>query len=524
MKYLKISSLALLLAINVHGYNATLMYHLQAIQTNYIFEKNEAYGQTIKKAFQAFHKISKTAGPMVLLQQSNITNLFLLSPVKNNDLQFNESLKNIQNIMLVHIYAKIFQEYKIQTQDLIKHALNSLQYWETEKFYDKLPMLRKHPVYWYHSPQHKKTVCKHAQALKDLIDQATLLLGIALHGQHQLLKIQDISDLAPKLLQATEPLSKHFQTIQLPDADESEALFQNTVWLHQNILLVLQNHQKILQQHEKPHHIVRHAFGYSCITLATIATYILYQTHKADMPMYQEKTIEVWNYFVKEYVRIPLQKLKETLWDKKILQIQKMGELDPLQPSEPITARIQAQPFKIPMIRFPVEIPEITVTIPPTEINGIKATLNQNKSEIRSCLNANADIISELSRDQQLNLAMAAIAPTILAAFGAYYSGKSLYNKYIKHETWYRPMQLIVREIDKILNKLTAENTIFFADDGMLYVLTRELKTYISCLPNEELEMIEQDLKELSAYHLSYQQKRGVIDRMYRTYQFLKYT
>ena len=552
MKSLKICAILLLTTFSTQGYNSILLNHLQAIQTNYIYEKNNAYGKTIQKAFQIFHQLSKHAGPMSLLQQNNIANLFLLSPQKNQEAQFNKYLKDSQNIMLVYIYAKIFQEYIAQTQTLIDQALDYLHYWQTEKFYDKLPMLRKHPIYWYHSPAHKKIVCKHVQALNDLIYQATLLLGIALHGQHQFRQIQDADEILPQLLQATDPLIKHFQTIHLPNATEPEAMFQNTVWLHQNIQVTLQNHQRILHDHAKPHHLIRHGFLYSCIALAAVGTYVLYKTHEAEMPEYHQKAIETWNYILKEYVQIPLQKLKETLWDKKILKIQKMGELAPLSasdpinikiettsfkvPNEPMNVTVQPEPFNVPMIGLPiaipkfkisasqqtVELPPITVTIPPTEINAIKETLNQNKAELRNCFNANAEIISELSRDQQLNLAMAAIAPTVLVSFGAYYAGKSVYNKYIKHETWYQPMQMIVREIDKTLNKLTAEATVSFADDGMLHVLTRQLKTYISCLPNEELQLIEQDLRELSAYHLNYQQKRGVLDRMYRTYEFLK--
>lgn len=522
MKSFKVFTILVFSATFAHGYNTALFNHLQSIHANYIFEKNDSYGQTVQKAFNAFHKIVKQAGPITLLQQNNIANLFLLSPTKDFDTQFNEYLKNSQNIMLVYIYAKIFQEYITQTQTLIEQALDSLHYWETEKFYDTLPMLRKHPVYWYHSPAHKKTVRKHTQALSNLIDQTTLLLGIALHGQHQFRQIQESNDILPKLLQATDPLIKHFQTIQLPNNSESDAIFQNTIWLHQNIQVVFQNHQKALSNHAKPHHIIRHGFAYSCIALAAIGTCVMYQQHETDMPEYKKKTIETWNYVVKEYVQIPLQKLKETLWDKKILKIQKMGELASLPPSEPINLTIQAKPFKVPMIGYPLEIPEINVRIPSTEINAVKETLNQNKAELKNCFNANAEIISELSRDQQLNLAMAAIAPTILAVSGMYYTGNSLYNKYIKHETWYQPMQMIVRDIDKVLNKLTAENTVSFADDGMLHVLTCQLKTYISCLPNEELQLIQQDLHELSVYHLSYQQKRGVLDRMYRTYEFLK--
>ncbi len=529
MKFLKIFTTLLFAITSAYGYNAILLNHLQSMQVNYIFEKNDAYGKAIQKAFQSFHKISKQSGPMTLLQQNNISNLFLLSPEKHQSSEFNESLKISQNIMIIYIYAKIFQEYITQTQRLIEQALDSLHYWETEKFYDKLPMLRKHPVYWYHSPAHKKLVCNHVQALNSLIDQATLLLGIALHGQHQFRQIQDAGDILPQLLQATDPLIKHFQTIQLPNSSEPDAMFQNTIWLHQNIQVILQNHHKILHDHAKPHHIFRHGFAYSCIALAAIGTYALYKTHETEIPEYKKKAVENWDYILEEYIKYPLFKLKDTLWNN---TSNPLGDLKPW----PV---LQKKPLKLdPWLEVNNATTRFTGT--QEDLNNLIKILNQNKEaialrynnleefiiEIMEVSNQNkkeiSTTINKLAKEHQLTMAIAAIAPTVLAAWGIYYTGNSLYNKYIKHETWYQPMQLIVRNIDKILNKLTAENTISFADDGMLHVLTRQLKAYISCLPNEELQLIEQDLHELSAYHLSYQQKRGVLDRMYRTYEFLK--
>ncbi|MBP6892223.1 hypothetical protein KBB68_01440 [Candidatus Babeliales bacterium] len=499
MKYFNIFFTILFIANNLQSYNSTLLYNLQAIQTDYINDKNNAYGQTLKKGFQSFYKLSKNCGPMAILQHNAISNLFLLSPQKNLDSQFNQYLKNSQNIMLVYLYSKLFQDYIAQTQDLIEQALNSLDYWEIEKFYDKLPTLRKHPIYWYHSPAQKKSVCNHAQVLKKLTDEATLLLGIALHGQHQLLQIQDSSDLEFRLLQAIEPLNKHFQTLQLPNSEASEALFQNTIWIHQNIQTLMQNHQAVLQTHAQPHHIIRHGFLYSCIALTAIGTYALYKKHEINMPRYQEKTIEAWNYFLKEYIQEPAAEVKDALWDQQNQKLIKLKKPDNL-PTE--------HSFKTWLID--------------SRLNSVFVWFNQIVGNLFDCANQNFEVMDKSLKQQQLTIAMAAIAPAALGAFGAYYGTKSIYLKHIKHESWYKPMQMIVREIDKTLNKLTSQNHVSFADDGMMHVLTRRLKTYISCLPNEELQLIQQDLQELSAYHLNYQQKRGVLDRMYRTYEFLK--
>lgn len=499
MKHFSIFFIILLITTHLQCYNPILLHSLQAIQTDYIFAQNDSYGATIKKAFQSFYKLSKNSGPMTLLQHNNIANLFLLSPQKGLDSQFNEYLKNSQNIMLVYLYSKLFQNYITQTQDLIEQSLCALEYWQTEKFYDQLPMLRKHPIYWYHSPAHKKLVRKHAQALKNLTDEAMLLLGIALHGNYQLHQIQGSEDLLPQIAQATDPLIKHFQTIQLPNDTEPEAMLQNTIWLHQNIQLLLKNHQQTLQDHAKPHHIIRHGFLYSCIAVAAVGSYVVYKAHEADMPEYKNKLNKAWSYFLKEYIQEPAADAKDALWDQKNQQLVHIQE--------------------------PADLPtnnSYKTWLIDTRLNHVVIWLNAWKHSVIKWLNQNTDVANKSLKQQQLTIAMAAIAPAALGACGTYYATNSLYLKYVKHESWYKLMQMILRDIDKTLNKLTSQNHVSFADDGMLHVLTRRLKAYVSCLPNEELQLIQQDLQELSAYHLSYQQKRGVLDRMYRTYEFLK--
>jgi hypothetical protein len=53
-------------------------------------------------------------------------------------------------------------------------------------------------------------------------------------------------------------------------------------------------------------------------------------------------------------------------------------------------------------------------------------------------------------------------------------------------------------------------------------MLIQHFRSYIVCLDNEELFLMHNDINELLSFDVNYAQKKGVIDRMYKTYDFLK--
>jgi hypothetical protein len=123
----------------------------------------------------------------------------------------------------------------------------------------------------------------------------------------------------------------------------------------------------------------------------------------------------------------------------------------------------------------------------------------------------------------ELNVYLLMVA-TVLG--GSYIVGSGIkkgYNHYIKHENWYVPMRYIIRSIDKLLNKITrADDKPDFAQEGKLYMLIQHLNEYTICLKGEELFLMNNDIEELLSFDLNYYQKRGIVQRMYKTYEFLK--
>jgi hypothetical protein len=499
MKRFFLFLIILLVTEQINTHNRSVLYNLQEMQTDYILKKNSEYGITIQKAFKTFHTTSKNSKSIALLRNIDIANLFLLAPQKTDDSTFNTYTQTTQQIMLVYLYFTIFNDYIARSEQFIEQLICSLDYWKNEMFYDKLPLMRKHPTYWCHSHDHKRLVKEHVQILEKTKEHATCLLGIALHGKYELCQIKDHDDILVQLTKSLNPLLQHFQVVPQNIDLPPKAMFQDTIWLTQNMQEQLKIFKKILHSHQQPHHLVRHGFLYSCIAATTIAAYITYKVHEDKIPEYKQKIIEKCNYLFKEYIEIPAADLIDVVWEQKNNKL---------------------VPFKKPK-DLPTDHSWKTWIID-QRINDIFIWWNEFMNNIFEGGNANLEVINKTGTQQRLTLASAAISPAIIAIYVSYRISNHTYNKYVKHESWYRPMQLIMREIDKILNKLITNPECSYADDGMLHILTLQLKTFISCLPNEELQLIEEDLRELLTYHLNYEQKRGVMQRMYRNYEFLK--
>ncbi len=505
--------------------------HLATLLDRYkknISAKNEFYGKTIHKAIGSFQQLVKNANPHIILHQSSIKNLFTLAPEKSDDSTFNENLKHLQEVMLVFLYAKIFNEYITQAEIIAQRLSDSLHYWEQEKFYDTLPTIRKHPTYWYHSPAYKKLTKLHVQALKKIEYDICELLGIALHGLHTLNQIKTEDNLSAKLQEGILPLHNHFEISQNLQEFDSLNLLENVTELNFHIQNRLKICEKKLNEHLKPSHFIRHGFLYSCVALTAIAGYTTYQQNEAKIPEYKQKSIETWQYFVQEYVKAPLHKFKQIIWDKKTLELEMLDSI----PEIPLIEKLEYTDddklkLQITGSLFGTKLPaDATITIP-----SISVTKEENKViELLNDLIANHQIrekkilhsAKQFIKDQQLTIACAAMIPTALIAWFGYYTLQKTYNKYIKRESWYKPMQRLIRDMDKILNKLTNTAGPSYYDDGVLHLLTLRLKSFIPCLDNEVLILMRQDLAEIGAYHLSYEQKRGVLERMYKTYDFLK--
>jgi hypothetical protein len=164
------------------------------------------------------------------------------------------------------------------------------------------------------------------------------------------------------------------------------------------------------------------------------------------------------------------------------------------------------------------------VTVTNKAIGAVNSMIDGIDAGIESVNEAREKVINPMIETMELTLYIAMIGLGIFGGYLAYAGISKGYKHYIKHENWYVPMRYIVRSIDQLLNKITRsdEDKPDFAQDGKMYMLIQHLKEYISCLSGEELFLMNNDINELLSFDLNYYQKRGIVQRMYKTYAFLK--
>lgn len=503
----------------IQAHDNALSSNLYKEYVQQVAQENRQTAQILSKAFDVYSNSSKNVKMHDLLDNIHLHNLFSLSVYRSGSTDQSSGEQGAQSLMLVFLYTKMFKETIAQAEQFVDQLSRSLDYWRMEKFNISLPMVRKHPMYWLFSPEYKQKIKEHVKALELVEQDITRLLGMALYGRYEISKIQDDKELLTKLEKSIQPLYEYFNLkfgdnahtaclfkdgISLHTSIRIDCLFKDALWLNEGIQKQFEQNKLLLTEHVKPPHLIEHAFFYGCLASGILAGYGIYKAHEQDIPEYQRKGKDAVANFVQEYIKIPLCSLKDILWDNKIQELPKLK---------------QPKPMEIEDIRYQFE----WMTKVRKEVNDGKRFVNETISNSVDFIRESAEITNKtVLRNQQVNFHLAAIGPVIIVSYLMYRGIMGMYNHHVTHEAWHQPMRLLIREIDRVLNRLVAQQKRSYADDGLLYIFVLRMQSFIYCLPNEELRLIKQDLKELLAYDLTYQQKRGVITRMYETYSFLK--
>ena len=152
---------------------------------------------------------------------------------------------------------------------------------------------------------------------------------------------------------------------------------------------------------------------------------------------------------------------------------------------------------------------------------GMVKTLLVNYDQKMKLVEESVNIVNEaFLKRQWVNIYLAAIGPVLAAGYVSYKLGSRWYDKSY-YANYIKPMCKIVRELDVLLNSVLHKTEHDFFVDGKLYYLVWNLKSYIACLDIEEQQQMLVDIKDLTSLHFSYVQKQKVVDRIYRTYEFI---
>ncbi len=462
------------------------------------------------------------------------------------------SLNQAQRLMLGRLYVQFFSEHIKNVQSLIEVLTQAKEHWQQELFYETLPLFRRNVTRWGHDKSYRTALIKRIQILQDVEDKMSSMLGIALHGYYQISKIHTINGIYEHVLGGIMPLYQHYN-IPLGNFEgnviPANRLFQDAKWFLDRTQEDMKNFKEIVEQHKKPHHIVRHKVAYAVAACGVIAALCAYKKYEDQVPYYQKKGKDVLDDFIRDYITYAIAAAKKFFWDRNESIIKKVPSPDPLPMSELVLPGF-SKPDPLPPINnyvSKVDITGITKDLNSyagafdkiassvvddanrtaaaaakyltTEVNEGKRLTNQG---VDYCVKKIDNLEEIVNRDGKVTMFMVAVFPTIGIAYGLHHLSHAGYNRFIKHDTWYKPMSTIVRSMDMLLNKIIYTKERSFCDDGKMHLLILRLKSYMYCLSNEELFLFKDDISQLLSFDLSYEQKHSVLQRMYKTYEFLK--
>lgn len=492
-------------SIGLFGGDRALMKHLKSRYVRTIRSNNVETAAVVSDCFNAILKHDKNEKFMSLIQNQSIQSLFSRSIYQENQ-QCVEKIQAVQQVILLGMYLMLYKHYIQSAKCFLNNLLFSKKYWFYEKFYLSQPLLKKNPLYVLYPASYKKNVDMRLRGLEDLEEQIAHMLGVCLYGVHILSSLQNEDQIKPTLIAASRLL---YDVYHLPYSGHESSLdpiqlFTELGYIYGNMDEHMTHVKEVLEENKKPNFFVEHWFGCSCCAVALAATYALYVKYQKEIPVYANKTIKVVDDFIDEYVVQSIDGLVKVVW--------------------------HGNKGVIP--RLPEKMPSLShLDNRAVRWTGTKDDFNVKIDELKAREKVLIEWINDMSsfaedtflKNQQVNLYLAAIGPVLFGTYLAYQSGRKAYGRFVEHDGWYAPMKYQLRAIDQLINSVAHKDIEHsFADDGKLYMLVMHLSQYISCLQDEELMLMRQDLKELLSFELNYDQKQGVLERMYRTYQFLK--
>jgi len=483
------------------GYDHLLMNNLQSRHVRTVRLVDPVTAKTITQSFETLSKYRKQIKVKELLESPFIQQLFQDSLLRSPDQQVSDSVRSAQYLMLLHLYMTMFHQYIKTAESFLNDLIGAKKYWFYEDFYMSQSPLRRHPVYSMYSSTYKQNVQHRVAVLEELEGQVAHVLGMCLYGTQKISAIEREDQIVEFLAEAIKSLYGQYH-VPYPLAEEQTEptlLFQDLLWIYGAMAQNMESVKTELGENNKPSFVAEHWFGLTCTAAAVVAAYVVYKQNEEDIPRLKEKAATTAKYIWSDYIIIPIQELYAILWEGKQTKI----------PDVPEKAYLRKDL-------------KLGVDLLLKDANETTRDLAKSYNALLGWAHELLPTIRGVVTSQQINLQLAAIGPIILSVYGAGKCTKAGYNRFVKHDNWYAPMKYSLRAADQLINSVARGNAHSFADDGKLYMLIKNVQQYIACLNNEELILMHTDLSDLLSFDLTYEQKHGVIERMYRTYQFLK--
>lgn len=452
----------------------------------------------ITRSFQLIKKYQKNQISFAkLMHDEAIAKLFQNLP----DSEANRTeITQVQMVILLYLTEMLYAQFIKKSGSFLEEIITAKKYWSLEKFYLTHSILRRHPMYSLYRSGYQHQVTQHLHVLDTIENEAAHMLGICLRGLDTAKHIEQEDQIISHLKQMLVPWYQRFTMGNIDEQATPYELFKDLEWIHRNISNSIKINKALMQKHTQPCMLMQNWFDCSAIALSTIAAYSWYCSHQDTVAIWKDKALNASAIIAKEYVAEPAQGLKEILWENKSHK---------LKPLEPLN-----------------DIPEFndwrTSLINPI-LNALRPVANQWKNAlIKSCDTKLDETYERFIKIQEPTFYLAALFPIVLFTYIGVKTVNYGYNRFVMHNNWHAPMRYALRTIDQLVNSVRPDAKETFTQDGKLYMLVLHLKSYIACLSNEDLMLIESDIQDLLSFELTYHQKHIVVERMYRTYSFLK--
>ncbi len=455
-----------------------------------IQEQNYEHVSLIQEAFFCFDNLDNSkAGFDCYIHSTSIQTLLQV------DASQDVILHRAQLLMFAHLYFKLFSLFTLSLHFKLQEGIVAKNYWQQENFEQSLSWRKKSLSSWLHCPSYKKSIISHIKTLIIVEDKIAELLGVICYNKHILSTATGLDNLEQTLLQVIESYHDIFAI------KTCEISCQHLSQLYKKIKCVGYTSNMVLKKH-KDLYILRYKGTFLSAATLLCVSWVLHQKYKEMVDEVLRKLPIVIDSFVQEHTLDPLHGLKETLWDRKSQRFSKPD----------------FKKFKLEEIKPPDSVWKYLLFYLPEKLcKKVFDTGLHNYNEKMKLIDESVDIINQLLERQWVTIYLAGMGPVFLMMYGTH-----RLTGYITRESHIKPMRMIIRDIDRLLNTCTSYNDRSFINDGKLMSFVFQFKQYASFLERDELLVMQQDFQDLLSFNLSYLQKQKVVERMYRTYSFLK--
>ncbi|KAK9694804.1 Nuclear control of ATPase protein 2, variant 2 [Basidiobolus ranarum] len=368
----------------------------------------------------------------------------------------------------------------------------------------------------------EKNLCHFLKLVKALLRQASCF---------------DFDTEVPDINEAISSVDDH--VLELVDAHHSIREI-----LHLLTTLEDRNHQAVVV-YGRPNLVTRYwlpfSIGYTVLNITTSSLF----TRQASIELWLRESQATARDFLFDWVFVPMKRIWDTIRHKEqrltlmgpeslnsdfeslermVLNFaKKHSQLDEFQ-FNVLTHRVRDGDLSVVLRKYEEEIQNpFQNAIFGDLVQALLIQVQKTKVDVELAMSA----LDKLLRSNELNFCFIAVIPSLLIVYGIF---RSIRNSWRGREgltmsKTHQQIRDILRDVERILNNHTGpKSALDFQAQGLLLCELQLLRVYADRLPKKNRLRLKflSDLRELESTRFSVKQRLNTMNRVYRTYKFLK--